>query len=166
MKTLQDLFVAELQDTYDAEKQIIDALPKMEKAASSQELKNAFRTHLQQTQTQVTRLGEIFKLLDMPAKGVKCKGMQGIISEGEDQIKKGGDPEVMDAFLIAAAQRVEHYEIAAYGTLRTLADRLNMPEAQDLLQTTLDEEGETDKMLTRLAEGSKSKTGINQKAMA
>jgi ferritin-like metal-binding protein YciE len=166
MNTLHDLFVAELQDIYDAEKQIIDALPKMEAAASSQELKNAFRSHLQQTETQVTRLGEIFQMLNMPAKSKKCKGAQGIIKEAQEQIEKGGDPEVMDAFLIGAAQRVEHYEMAAYGTLRTLAGQLGMKDAKKLLQTTLNEEGETDKTLTKLAEGNKTKTGLNEKAMA
>jgi ferritin-like metal-binding protein YciE len=166
MKTLNELFLAELQDVYDAEKQIIAALPKMEAAATSRELKNAFRTHLQETETQVTRLGEVFKLLEQPAKSKKCKGAEGIIKEAEDEIAKGGDPEVMDAFLIGAAQRVEHYEMAAYGTLRTWAGQLGMKDAQKLLQTTLDEEGATDKLLTKLAEGAKSKAGINEKAMA
>ncbi len=166
MKTLKDLFVAELQDTYDAEKQIIEALPKMEKAASAQELKSAFRAHQKQTEVQLTRLGEVFKIVGEPVKGKKCKGMQGLISEGEAGIKEGGDSDVMDVFLIAAAQRVEHYEIAAYGTLRTLAGRLGLQDAKRLLQETLDEEGQTDHLLSRLAEGDNKRAGINENAMA
>ena len=155
LDTLQDLYIKELQDLYDAEKQIVKALPKMAKAASSSELQDAFEEHLDQTKGHVERLERIFDMLDISSKGKECKGLMGIIEEGEELIsnKKDINPDVLDAGLIAAAQRVEHYEMAGYGTVRTYADILGYDDAAELLQQTLDEEKETDQKLTQLAEG-------------
>jgi ferritin-like metal-binding protein YciE len=152
LNSLHDLYVTELKDLYDAENRIIKALPKMAEAASSPELKNAFEEHLQQTRNQAMRLEQIFQKLDESPKGQKCKGLEGIIDEGEDLMDEDAPPAVCDAALIAAAQRVEHYEIAAYGTVRTFARRLGYQDQELLLNETLQEEGETDKKLTRLAE--------------
>jgi len=151
---LRDLYLLELKDLYDAESRIIKALPKMVEAARSPELKAGFEHHLQQTRNQVSRLEKIFSGLDQSPKGQKCKGMIGIIDEAEEIIKDTVDspPAVSDAALIASAQRVEHYEIAAYGTVRTWAMRLGRPEDAALLQETLQEEGQIDKKLTELAE--------------
>lgn len=154
MESLRDLFLEQIKDIYSAEQQITKALPKMAKAASSNELQSAFRQHLEMTQEQVRRLDQIFHDLGKTSKGKKCKGMEGLIEEGEEMIKDFDDPEVRDAGLIAAAQRVEHYEISAYGTARTYARMLGEERAADLLQQTLQEEGETDKKLTELAENS------------
>jgi ferritin-like metal-binding protein YciE len=155
MKTtsLRDLFEEELQDAYDAENQLIKALPKMAKAAASDELRQGFEEHLEQTRQHVQRLEQIFEQLGEDAKGKKCKGMEGAIKEGSEIIKeKGMEDAVKDAALISAAQRVEHYEIAAYGTLRTWANLLGEEEAVSLLEETLNEEKETDQKLTQLAE--------------
>ena len=152
LNSLEDLYVEQLKDLYSAENQITDALPKMKDAATHQELKNAFQMHLDQTERQVDRLEQIFKDLDKSPKGHTCKAMQGLIKEGEEMIKEKAESDVKDAGLIAAAQRVEHYEIAGYGTVRNFAQRLGHQKHVDLLQQTLDEEGETDKKLTRLAE--------------
>ena len=154
MNSLQELYVEELKDLYNAEQQILKALPKMMRAASDRQLQRAFSQHEKQTQRQVKRLERIFRQLGESPRGKKCKGMEGLIEEGADLIKEKPEPEVLDAGLIAAAQRVEHYEIAAYGTARTYAQQLGMPEQASLLQETLDEEGETDKLLTALAENS------------
>ncbi|MDF2773830.1 MAG: ferritin-like protein [Geminicoccaceae bacterium] len=154
MNSLQELYVEELKDIYNAEQQILKALPKMAKAASDRQLQRAFTQHEKQTQRQVKRLERIFRELGESPRGKKCKGMEGLIEEGQDLIKERPEPEVLDAGLIAAAQRVEHYEIAAYGTARTYAQQLGMPEQASLLQETLDEEGQTDKLLTALAESS------------
>lgn len=154
MNSLQELYLEELKDVYNAEQQILKALPKMVKAASHRELQRAFTQHEKQTQRQVKRLERIFRALGESPRGKKCKGMEGLIEEGQDLIKEKPEPEVLDAGLIAAAQRVEHYEIAAYGTLRAYAQQLGHPEHASLLQETLDEEGETDKLLTALAESS------------
>lgn len=151
MTTLQDLYVEELKDIYNAEQQLLKALPKMAKAASSEQLKTAFKDHLEQTQTHVQRLETIFEALDQTPKGKKCKGMEGVIAEGTEMIEEDADPEVKDAGLISAAQRAEHYEMAAYGCVRTYAQLLGEDEAADLLQTTLDEEGDADKKLTELS---------------
>lgn len=159
MKTLQDLYIDELRDLYSAENQLVKALPKMAKAASSPELRAAFEEHLEQTKEHVTRLERIFEKLDVKAKGKKCKGMEGLIEEGKEMLEEDAEPEVLDAGLIGAAQRVEHYEIAGYGTARTHAQMLGDEKAASLLQQTLDEEGETDKKLTELAESL-----INQEA--
>lgn len=158
-KTLRELYVEELKDLYSAEKQITVALPKMEKAAHAPALKAAFREHLQQTEGQIERLEKIFAALGEKPTGKKCMGLAGLAKEGAEMIEEGGDPEVLDAGLISAAQRVEHYEMAGYGTVRTWAIRLGETEAAKLLQATLDEEGDTDKKLTQLAE-----KGINQAA--
>lgn len=152
LTTLQDLFKEELQDLYSAETQITKALPKMATAASSPELRKAFEEHLRQTENQIKRLEQIFQKLGEKPGGKTCKGMEGLIKEGEELIKEKPDPAVLDAGLISAAQRVEHYEIAGYGTARTYAQELGDKDAARLLQETLDEEGETDKKLTRLAE--------------
>jgi len=152
LDSLQKLYIEELRDLYNAENQLVKALPKMAKHASHQELKQAFEDHLEQTKEHVERLDEIFKRLDERPTGKTCKGMKGLIEEGSEILEKDGDESVLDAALIGAAQRVEHYEIAGYGTVRTFANMLGENEAAELLQQTLDEEGEADKLLTELAE--------------
>jgi len=159
MTSLQDLYVNELRDVLNAENQILKALPKMAKKASSPELSQAFEEHLEQTRQHVQRLNRIFQNMGQTPRSRKCKGMEGIIEEGEDFMDEADSEQVLDAGLIAAAQRVEHYEIAVYGTLRTYAKLLGDEEAARLLQQTLDEEGQTDKKLTKLAE-----SGINIEA--
>jgi ferritin-like metal-binding protein YciE len=152
LDSLEKLYVAELQDLYSAENQILKALPKMAKAASSEELSTAFEKHLEQTREHVARLEQIFDRLGKSPKGKVCKAMQGLIKEGEEMLKEDAEPAVLDAALISAAQRVEHYEIAAYGTVRTYAEELNQAEDAEILQKTLYEEKETDTLLTELAE--------------
>jgi ferritin-like metal-binding protein YciE len=152
LASLQDLLVEQLQDLHDAENQILKALPKMAKAASAPELRQAFEEHLEQSRIHVERLDRVFKEIGAKSKGKPCKAMQGLIAEGEEMIKEKAEPEVRDAGLIAAAQRVEHYEIAGYGCVRTYAAQLGQKQAAQLLQQTLDEEGTTDKKLTQLAE--------------
>jgi len=159
LNSLHDLYVSELKDLYDAENRIIKALPKMVEAANSPDLRAAFEKHLQQTRRHAERLEQILRSLDQSPKGKKCKGMEGIIDEGEDLMEEDAPESVADAALIAAAQRVEHYEIAAYGTVRTYARRLGFEDQAELLNQTLQEEGETDKKLTSLAE-----TSINEEA--
>ena len=154
MQDLQDLYVEELRDLYNAEKQLVKALPKMAKKATHEELKGAFTEHLEQTKEHVERLEQIFEQLGKRAGGKTCKAMQGIVEEGKEMMEEDATPEVMDAALIAAAQRAEHYEIAGYGTVRTYAKLLGDDRAAKLLQQTLDEEGETDKKLSGLAESS------------
>ena len=149
--TLESLFVHELKDLLSAEKQLTKALPKMAKGAASDALKTAFEEHLEQTKGHVARLEEIFAMLDKSPRAQLCKGMEGLIEEGAELLEEEGEPIVKDAALIGAAQRVEHYEIAAYGTARTLAELLGNDEAAELLQQTLDEEKETDEKLTELA---------------
>lgn len=149
---LKDLLVLQLEDLYDAEKRLTEALPKMASAAHSPELKSAFQKHLTETKTHVTRLENVFKELGHKADRETCDAMKGLIKEGEEMIEAKGDPAVRDAALIAAAQRVEHYEMAGYGTLRNFAQRLGHHLAADLLQETLDEEGNADKMLTEIAD--------------
>ena len=152
MNNLEALFVDQLKDLYDAEHQLIDALPKMANAAHSRDLKQGFEQHLNQTREQARRLEQIFSDLDEKPGGKKCVGMQGLIKEGEELIKeKKADPDVIDAGLIAAAQKVEHYEISGYGTARTYAEMLGKNEAARLLQRTLEEESQTDEKLTQLA---------------
>jgi ferritin-like metal-binding protein YciE len=153
LDTLQDLYVEELKDIYSAENQILKALPKMAKAASNDELRSAFEEHLEVTREQVRRLDTIFDELGQSPRGKHCKGMEGLIEEGSEMIEEDADPDVRDAGLISAAQRVEHYEIAAYGTVRTYAKQLGLTNHAELLQRTLDEEGQTDDRLTELAEG-------------
>jgi ferritin-like metal-binding protein YciE len=166
INTLDQLLEHELEDLLSAEQQLVEALPKMADAASSDSLKTAFKDHLKQTKTHVTRLEKAFKELGKEPKAVKCKGMEGLIKEGEEMIKNAAPGDILDAGLIGAAQRVEHYEMAAYGTARAFARALGHDKLIDLLQTTLDEEGGTNKHLTQLAEGRMSYTGINEKALA
>jgi ferritin-like metal-binding protein YciE len=154
LQTIKDLYIHELKDLYSAEKQLTRALPKMAQAASDEKLAAGFREHLEQTKTHATRLEEILSDLDQSTRGPKCKGMEGLIAEGEELIHEEADDEVKDAALISAAQRVEHYEIAGYGTARTYAQLVGDKNGVKLLQTTLDEEAETDKKLTHLAESS------------
>jgi ferritin-like metal-binding protein YciE len=152
MDSLKDLYIDELKDLYNAENQLLKALPKMARKASAPELKKAFQDHLAQTEGHVTRLEKIFKGLGEKPTGKTCKAMKGLVEEGKEVIEEDGDDSVLDAALIGAAQRVEHYEMAGYGVVRTFASLLGEDEARDLLQRTLNEEGETDKKLTALAE--------------
>jgi ferritin-like metal-binding protein YciE len=152
MESMQDLYLHELKDIHNAEKQILQVLPKMAQAATHQELRRAFEEHQQVTQEQVRRLETIFDDLGEKPGGKKCKGMEGLLEEGREVLEEDADPDVRDAALIASAQRVEHYEIAAYGTARTYAQQLGFDRHAELLQRTLDEEGERDKRLTQLAE--------------
>ena len=152
MESLQDLLVNELKDLYNAENQLIKALPKMAKAASNPDLQQAFTTHLEETKEHAERLEKIFETLDESPKGEKCKAMEGLIEEGKEMMEEDAEPEVLDAALISAAQKVEHYEIASYGCVRTYAKLLGNEAAARILQQTLDEEGKTDKLLTDLAE--------------
>ena len=152
MDSLRDLYVDELKDLYNAENQLVKALPKMAKKASAPELKRAFQDHLEQTKVHVERLEKIFKALGEKPTGKTCKAMKGLVEEGKEVIEEDGDGSVLDAALIGAAQRVEHYEIAGYGVVRTFAGLLGENSAQATLQKTLDEEGATDKKLTALAE--------------
>jgi ferritin-like metal-binding protein YciE len=150
--TLRDLYVNEIRDIYDAENEIVKALPKMIEASSSAELRTAFQHHLRQTEQQVDRLERVFDMLGEKAKGRKCQGIRGIISEGEDILDADAGASIMDAALIAAAQRVEHYEIAAYGTCCAYAKQLGFDDQLKLLLETLEEEKETDEKLTQIAE--------------
>jgi ferritin-like metal-binding protein YciE len=151
LTTLKDLYIHELKDLYSAEKQIIKALPKMARAATSPELTAGFEEHLEETKEHAVRLEKILKRHHQTTRGPKCKGMEGVVAEGAEMIEEEADDEVRDAGLIAAAQRVEHYEMAGYGTARTYAELLGDKEGANLLQTTLDEEAATDKKLTSLA---------------
>lgn len=152
MNSLDDLFVHELRDMYNAEKQITAALPRMAKATEAPELKKAFETHLAETEKQIERLEKCFELLGIPARGKKCEGMAGIIEEGKSVLEMEGDANVIDAALIASAQKVEHYEIASYGCLATYAEMLGYDQVKKLLGQTLAEEEATDEKLTQLAE--------------
>jgi ferritin-like metal-binding protein YciE len=152
LSSLDDLLVHELHDIYNAEAQILKALPKMVKAANDPELKSAFEEHRLQTEGQVSRLDQVFKLLGVPAKGRKCEGMAGLLEEGRKTMEQDAEPAVLDAALIAAAQKVEHYEIAAYGCVCTYAEMLGYDQVHDLLGQNLDEEETTDQRLTALAE--------------
>jgi ferritin-like metal-binding protein YciE len=152
LDSLRDLLLDELKDLYDAEKQLVKALPKMAKASSDPELRAAFEEHLEVTRGQVARIEKVFDTLGEKARGKKCKAMEGLIKEGSELLEEDADPAVLDAALIGAAQRVEHYEMAGYGTVRTFAKLLGEEKAAELLQETLDEEGEADKKLTALAE--------------
>ncbi len=151
LNTLEDLLHHELKDLYSAEKQLIKALPRMAKAADNAELRKGFEAHLEQTRGQVTRLEQIAEGLGKSLGGHRCKAMEGLIEEGAELISEEANEDVRDAGLIGAAQRVEHYEIAGYGTARSLATRLGLADAASLLQLTLDEERETDEKLTELA---------------
>jgi ferritin-like metal-binding protein YciE len=153
LESLEDLYVEELKDLYSAEKQLVRALPKMRKAATNDELAQAFADHLEQTEEHVTRLEQIFDNLGRSPRGKKCKGMEGLLEEGKDVMHEDGEDDVIDAALISAAQRVEHYEMAGYGSVRTYALQLGYDDQARILQQTLDEEGAADKLLTQLAEG-------------
>jgi ferritin-like metal-binding protein YciE len=153
IESLNDLFIEQLQDLYDAERQLIKALPKMADAATSDELREGIEEHLEQTKGHAERIEKIFENLGEKAKAKKCKGMEGVIKEGSEVLDEDMDEDVRDAAIIAAAQRVEHYEIAGYGTARTYASLLGEREAASLLEETLNEEKETDAKLTELAEG-------------
>lgn len=158
-EALKDLLIEELQDAYSSETQILEALPAMAEAASSPQLKQAFQTHLQETDGQVKRLERIFQILQADPAGNTCEATQGLIEEAEEIMDQGLSPEVLDVALIMAAQKVEHYEIASYGSLRTLAETCGMTDIAKLLDETLGEEKATDEKLTQLAEGE-----INQRA--
>ncbi|MEW6159779.1 MAG: ferritin-like domain-containing protein [Verrucomicrobiota bacterium] len=151
LETLQDLYIEELKDLYDAENQLLKAIPKMAKAATSPDLKNAFEDHLQVTQSQVDRLEQIFDALGTKAKGKKCKAMEGLIAEAKELLDQDAEEDVLDAGLIVAAQKIEHYEIAGYGSVRTYAEQLGRDEDAELLQQSLEEEKETDEQLSDLA---------------
>jgi len=159
LDTLKDLYVDELKDLYSAEKMLVKALPKMAKAANDPQLKEAFRTHLQETRVHAERIEQICRDLGVSPRGKKCVGMEGLIEEGNELVQEDPDPDVLDAGLISKAQHVEHYEMAGYGTVRTYARQLGFESQADLLQQTLDEEGKTDHLLTQLAE-----SGINVEA--
>ncbi len=161
LENLENLLTLQLQDLYSAEDQLIDALPKMADAASSPELKSAFETHLEETRHQKRRLEEAFRMLGQEPKMETCEAMKGLIAEGSEIIDLEGDPDVKDAALIAAGQRVEHYEIAGYGCVRTFARRLGRQNVAQLLQETLEEEANADKILSHIAE-----TSINSEAAA
>jgi ferritin-like metal-binding protein YciE len=152
LDTLQKLYTNELRDLYNAENQLLKALPKMAKAASSAELKDAFEKHLEQTKSHVERLEEVFEELDEKPKGKTCRAMKGLVEEGSEILQQDGEESVLDAGIIVAAQKVEHYEIASYGSVRTFAHLLGQNKAAELLQTTLNEESETNEVLNRLAE--------------
>lgn len=160
-KTLHDAFVDELRDTYDAEKQLLKALPKMAKAATSEQLRGAFEAHLEETRGQVDRLEQVFALLDEKVRGKHCDGIEGILEEGKSIMEEDFDDATMDACLVAAGQRAEHYEMAAYGTLVAWANTLGLTDAAGLLEETLAEEKAADETLSALAEG-----GLNDAAMS
>jgi ferritin-like metal-binding protein YciE len=151
LENLQQLYLKELRDLYSAENQITDALPKLIEAANNSELKNALQKHLNVTQTQIGRLEQIFQTLNEKPTGETCKGMKGVIKEGDEIVSAGNDPSTVDAGIISAAQRVEHYEMAGYGTVRTYAKLLGRDQDSQLLQQTLDEEKEADQTLTQIA---------------
>ena len=152
LDTLKTLYIDELRDLYNAESQLLKALPKMAKAASSEELKDAFEKHLEQTKSHVERLEEVFEDIGEKPKGKTCRAMKGLIEEGSEILEEDGEESVIDAGIIVAAQKVEHYEIASYGSVRTFAQLLGKDTSADLLQTTLDEESEANELLTKLAE--------------
>lgn len=161
LNNLQDLMVNNLKDLYNAERQILGALPRMAKAAKTPALKEALETHRKQTETHLSRLEEVFGLLDLPARGKACKAMEGLIAEGKEVLEEDGDDAVKDAGIVAAAQKVEHYEIAAYGSTATYADLLGQEEVARLLAQTLNEEKQADQRLSALAE-----EDINTRAIA
>jgi ferritin-like metal-binding protein YciE len=163
MKNLHDVFVDLLKDTYHAEKQLVSALPKMAKASTSESLRSAFESHLKETKGHVERLEQAFEMIEMKPVGKVCHGMMGLVEEGKEVIeeKDGSDPSAIDAALIAAAQKVEHYEIVAYGTLTTFADTLGLTKVSALLKKSLAEEGKADQKLTSIAEGA-----VNREAAA
>ncbi len=165
LNDLQSLLVEQLRDLLSAEKQLVQALPKMAKAAQSPDLQNAFQEHWEVTQNHVKRLEQAFEELSETARAKKCKGMEGLIEEGSEMIEEKAEPEVRDAGLIGAAQRVEHYEIAAYGTVRSLAQQLGLDSVVQLMESTLEEEKEADRLLTEIAESRANPGAADQEAM-
>lgn len=161
LQSMEDLLVHELRDLYSAENQLVKALPKMAKSASTPELQEALQMHLEETKAQAQRLEQIFQTMGVSSRGPKCKGMEGIIEEGNELLAEKADPNVADAALITAAQRVEHYEIAGYGGARTFAQMLGMNEVAQMLEQSLEEEKQADQKLTSIAEG-----WVNQSAMS
>jgi len=166
LQSLNDVLVHELQDLHSAEQQLIAALPKMAGAATSDKLRTAFEDHLGETRHHLERIEDVCSQIGVSPNGERCKGMEGLIREGDSVVAAAGDPAAKDAALISAAQRVEHYEIAAYGTARTLAGELGFDDAKDLLDQTLDEESNADSLLTKIATGGLLKSGINEQATA
>jgi len=163
-KSLQDVFAEQLNDLRSAEEQLVDALPEMAGAASSEELRQAFEEHLAQTRGHLERIDDLLATCGVAKTGEVCAGMKGLIEEGSKVVKASGEPMAKDAALIAAAQRVEHYEIAAYGTAATLANQLDRDDAAEVLGQTLDEEETADKLLTKIATGGMFRAGVNQQA--
>ncbi len=161
LDSLQKALAEQIRDLYSAENQLVKALPRMAKAASSEALQEAFTAHLEETRGHVERLVEIAEMLEIRPGGKKCKAMEGLIAEGKEVLDEDGDEAIIDVALIAAAQRVEHYEIAAYGSARAMAETLGNQDVVDMLQQTLDEEGEADKKLTQIAEGEVLATAAN-----
>ncbi len=164
LNSLRDVLQEQLEDLHDAERQLVDALPKMAQAVSSDELRQAIEHHLEETRGHVKRVDDALGELGVSSPSTTCKAMAGLIAEGEEIVHMDGDPMAKDAAIIAAAQRVEHYEIAGYGTARTLADECGMDGIRDLMDQTLDEESQADKLLTKIATGGMFKSGINQQA--
>ena len=164
--SLRKLYVAELRDLYNAETQLVKALPKMAKASSNAELRQGFEEHLRQTSEHVSRLEQIFEMIGEKATGKKCLGMEGLVKEGAEAMKEGYDESVMDAAIIGAAQRVEHYEIAAYGTVRAFAEVLGENEHVSLIEQTLEEEKQTDEKLTQLSEQINSEAEVGAEETA
>ena len=162
--SLQDVFAEQPNDLRSAEEQLVDALPKMAGAASSEELRKAFEEHLAQTRGHLERIEDLLATSGVARTGEVCAGMKGLIEEGSKIVEASGEPMAKDAALIAAAQRVEHYEIAAYGTAATLANNLDLDDAADVLGQTLDEEETADKLLTKIATGSMFRSGVNEQA--
>jgi ferritin-like metal-binding protein YciE len=162
--SLQDVFIEQLQDLRSAEQQLVAALPEMASAASTDELRAAFNEHLEETRGHLRRIDEILPTLSVQPSNETCEGMQGLIREGQKVLSMPGDAIAKDAAIIAAAQRVEHYEIAAYGTAATLAANLDLDDARDALEQTLDEEKSADKLLSKIATGGMFKTGVNERA--
>jgi len=164
VKTVQDLLVEELRDLYHAEKQLVKALPKMAKATKSAKLRQAFESHLEETKGQVERLETVFEKLDVPARAKRCEAMAGLIEEAQEMMEEIKTPEVLDAALIGAAQKVEHYEIASYGTVHALAEALGNQEAAQLLNQTLEEEKSADQKLNQIALSEVNKTALRAAA--
>jgi ferritin-like metal-binding protein YciE len=162
--SLDDVLHEQVKDLMSAEKQLVAALPRVADAAHSEELKKALNEHLEETRGHVQRLEQVTGMLGMDTGATTCKAMQGLVAEGEEVLAEGGNPLAKDAAIIAAAQRIEHYEIAAYGTARTLAGELDHSDAEKLLSATLDEESAADKLLTKIATGGMFRSGVNQAA--
>ena len=164
VKTTRDLMIDELRDIYHAEKQLVRALPKMAKAAKADKLRQAFEQHLDETKGQVERLDQVFQQLDTRSSGKRCEAMEGLIAEAEEVMEEITTPEVLDAAMIAAAQKVEHYEIASYGSARALAEALGHREVAQLLEQTLDEEKQADEKLNEIALSEVNKTALKAAA--